>query len=329
MRLDRVVLLPVLLGLAFTANAAKPHTTKKQSHNSQTTQKQAFRPQAAKPATKPKSMQEILDASKPTDWRPLDPANTLYLDLAIGRVVIELAPDFAPAHVANIRTLAKERYWNGLSINRSQDNFVVQWGDPAEDDKSRKPLGSAKAKLPAEFERSSNGLKFDKLPDKDGWAAQAGFADGFPAASDPQAKLTWLAHCYGAVGAGRDVAADSSNGTELYVVTGQSPRQLDRNITVVGRVVQGIELLSTLPRGTAALGFYEKPEQRTAIKSIRLASEVPENERVPLELLRTDTAAFTELVEARRNRRDEWYKRPAGHIDLCNVPLPVRAPKTE
>jgi peptidylprolyl isomerase len=329
MRLDRVVLLPALLGLALAANAAKPHTTKKQAHKSQTTQKQASKPQAAKQTAKPKSMQEILDASQPSDWRKLDPANTLYLDLAAGRVVIEVAPDFAPAHVANIRTLAKEGYWNGLSINRSQDNFVVQWGDAAEDDKNRKPLGTAKAKLPAEFTRSSNGVKFDKLPDMDGWAPQVGFADGFPAARDPQAKQTWLAHCYGAVGAGRDVAADSSNGTELYVVTGQSPRQLDRNITVVGRVVQGIELLSTLPRGTGALGFYEKPEQRTAIKAIRLASEVPETERVPLELLRTDTVAFTELVEARRNRKDEWYKRPAGHIDLCNVPLPVRSPKTK
>ncbi|MFC5570591.1 peptidylprolyl isomerase [Lysobacter yangpyeongensis] len=272
-------------------------------------------------------MQEILDATTPADWRKLDPANTLYLDLASGRVVIELAPGFAPAHVGNIRTLAKEGYWNGLSINRSQDNFVVQWGDAAEDEKQRKPLGSAQAKLPAEFERASKGVQFSRLPDRDGWAPQVGFADGFPAARDPQADKAWLAHCYGAVGAGRDVAADSSNGTELYVVTGQSPRQLDRNITVVGRVVQGMEYLSVLPRGTGPLGFYEKPEQRTPIKAIRLASEVPENDRVPLELLRTDSTAFTELVEARRNRRDEWYKRPAGHIDLCNVPLPVRTPK--
>ncbi|QNP42187.1 peptidylprolyl isomerase [Lysobacter terrestris] len=298
------------------------------------TQKTATKP-AAKPATrtdaataKPKSTQEILDATTPADWRRLDPANTLYVDLAAGRVVIELAPGFAPEHAANIRTLAKEGYWNGLSINRSQDNFVVQWGDAAEGEKQKKPLGGAKAKLPAEFERAGKGVKFTRLTDADGWAPQVGFADGFPAARDPQAGKAWLAHCYGAVGAGRDVAADSSNGTELYVVTGQSPRQLDRNITVVGRVVQGMEFLSVLPRGTGALGFYEKPEQRTAIKALRLASEVPENDRVPLELLRTDTPAFTQLVEARRNRRDEWYKRPAGHIDLCNVPLPVRTPKS-
>ena len=281
---------------------------------------------AGSPA-KPKSMQELLDGSKPADWRALDPANTLYLDLPAGRVVIELAPDFAPAHVANIRTFAHEGYWNGLSINRSQDNFVVQWGDPAEDDKARKPLGSAQAHLPAEFTRSAKGLPFDRLPDADGWAPQVGFSHGFPVARDPKSNTAWLAHCYGTVGAGRDVAADSSNGSELYVVDGQSPRQLDRNITVVGRVVQGMELLSTLPRGTGPLGFYEKAEQRVPIKAITLASDVPEAQRVKLEVLRTDTPLFAQVVESRRNRRDDWYKVPAGHIDLCNVTVPVRAPK--
>ncbi|NUO76322.1 MAG: peptidylprolyl isomerase [Lysobacter sp.] len=280
---------------------------------------------AAADAAKPRSMQEIIDATKPGDWRALDPRDTLYLTLPRGRVVIELAPDFAPAHVANIRALARNGYWNGLSINRSQDNFVVQWGDAAEDDKSRKPLGKGtKAKLPAEFARSSDKLPFHVLPDPDGWAPQVGFADGFPAARDPSAKSAWLAHCYGMVGAGRDVAADSSNGTELYVVIGQSPRQLDRNITVVGRVVQGMELLSVLPRGTGALGFYENPAQRVPISSIRLAADVAKKDRVAIEVLRTDSAAFDEIVESRRNRRDEWYKQPAGHIDLCNVPLPTR-----
>lgn len=279
----------------------------------------------AKP-DKPRLMQEVLDASQPGDWRTLDPQNTLYLDLASGRVVIELAPDFAPDHVANIRAMAKEGYWNGLSINRSQDNYVVQWGDAGEGD-ARKPLGSAKAKLPAEFDRGSKGLPFHSLKDKEGWSTQAGFVAGFPAAQSKPEGKTWLAHCYGTVGAGRDMAADSSNGSELYVVIGQSPRHLDRNITVVGRVVQGMELLSILPRGTGPLGFYEKAEQRVPIKAIRLAAEVPEAERVKLEVLRTDTPIFDELVEARRNRRDEWYKRPAGHIDVCNVPLPVRTAK--
>lgn len=284
--------------------------------------------QSAPAPTKFRSMQEIIDASVAADWRRLQPDNLLYIDLDSGRVVIELAPSLAPAHVANIRAFAREGYWNGMSINRSQDNFVVQWGDPAEEGEPRKPLGSAKAKVPAEFEQvRAKTAAFDVLPDRDGWAPQTGFVDGFPAAREPATGTTWLAHCYGSVGAGRDTAADSSNGSELYVVIGQSPRQLDRNITVVGRVVHGIERLSTLPRGTGPLGFYEKAEQRVPIRSIRLGSQVPAAERMELEAMRTDRPVFAELVEARRNRRDEWYKRPAGHIDLCNVPLPVREAK--
>lgn len=282
---------------------------------------------AADAPTRPKTMQDVLASATDADWRGLDPARTLYMELDGGRVVIELAPGFAPAHVANIVAMAKAGYWDGMSINRVQDNFVTQWGDPAEDDAQRRPLPEgAKAKLPAEFSRPMAGLPFSRLPDADGWAPEVGFSDGFAAARDPQQGQAWLAHCYGTVGAGRDTAADSSTGAELYVVIGQSPRQLDLNITTVGRVVQGMELLSALPRGDGGLGFYTKAEQRTPIRTIRLAADVPAADRTPLQVLRTDTPLFADLVEARRNRRDDFYKRPAGHIDLCNVPLPTRTP---
>ncbi|MGN6224079.1 peptidylprolyl isomerase [Pseudoxanthomonas sp.] len=281
---------------------------------------------AAEPA-KYRSAQEILDASPAGDWRTLDPANTLYMELDSGRVIIELAPAFAPEHVGNIRTLAHEGFWNGLNIYRSQDNWVVQFGDPTEEEAKRKSIGTAKAKLPAEFERKAEGLRFDRLPDADGWAPQVGFVDGFQAGRDPATGQAWMAHCYGTLGAGRDTAPDSSNATELYVVIGQSPRQLDRNITVVGRVVKGMELLSVIKRGPDPMGVYDKPADYTPIKAIRLASDVPEAERTPLQLLRTDSRTFADATEARRNRRDAWYVRPAGHIDLCNVPLPVRTPK--
>ncbi len=300
------LLRPALLVLALGACQHAPHAVADQPLKAQT-------------------MQDVLDASTPADWRRPDPENTLYLDLDSGRVVIELAPDFAPAHVANIRALARGGYWDGLSINRSHDNFVVQWGDAeGEDPAKARPLGEAKARLPAEFTRRAEGLAFTRLPDVDGWAPEVGFSQGFPAARDPKANLAWPAHCYATVGAGRGMAADSSNGSELYVVIGQSPRQLDRNITTVGRVLLGMERLSALPRGTGPLGFYEKPEQRTPIRAIRLAATVPEAEREQIEVFRTDTPAWEALVESRRNRRDDWYRHPAGHIDLCNVPVPVR-----
>jgi peptidylprolyl isomerase len=270
----------------------------------------------------PRTMPEILAASSPSDWRLLDPESTLYLQLPSGRVVIELAPAFAPEHVANIRLLARQRYYDGLAILRSQDNFVVQWSDP---DRKRS-LGRARATLPPEFTTSLRpDLPFTRLPDADGYAPEVGFSNGLPAARDPRSGQAWLAHCYAMLGAGRDNEPESGNGAELYVVTGHAPRQLDRNIALVGRVVQGMELLSALPRGTGPLGFYEQPAQRVPIATVRLAADVPEAERARLEVLRTDTATFAALVEARRNRRDDWYKVPAGYIDLCNVPIPVRA----
>lgn len=281
-------------------------------------------PSAAE-APHPRTMQEVLDASKSSDWRPLDPAHTLYMDLAAGRVVIELAPAFAPLHAANIEALARAHYWDGLAILRVQDNFVAQWGDPeAEHADKRRPLGEARATLPPEFVRAAAGLPFTRLPDGDVYAPEVGFSDGFPAARDPRSGEAWLAHCYGMVGAGRDNDVQSGPGTELYVVIGQAPRQLDRNIAVVGRVVQGMELLAALPRGGGALGFYEQPQQRVPILRVRLAADVPAAQRTNLEVLRTDTATFAALVESRRNRRDDWYKVPAGRIGLCNVPLPVR-----
>ncbi|MBS0213220.1 MAG: peptidylprolyl isomerase [Proteobacteria bacterium] len=275
---------------------------------------------------KPLTTQQIIDAAPATAWRELDPNDTLYMDVPGGRVVIELAPQFAPQHVANIRTLAREHWFDGLSINRSQDDFVVQWGDPNAGEKNAKPLGEARTHLPAEFSVAAKGLHFHRLKDIDGYAAKVGFVDGFPVGEDAHGGRAWLAHCYGTVGAGRDMAPDSSTGAELYVVTGQAPRQLDLNITTVGRVVKGMEWLSTIPRGTGPLGFFEKPEQRVPIASIRLAADVPVSERTPLQVLRTDTPTWDAVAESRRNRRDDWYVHPAGHIDLCNVPIPTRVP---
>lgn len=287
----------------------------------------ACSPAIARTPAKPQTMQQVLDASKPSDWRALDPDDTLYLDLAAGRVVIELAPSYAPLHAANLRAMAREHYFDGLAVLRVQDGFVTQWGDPEAEDKAKaRPVGKASRTLAPEFERAiAKDLPFTKLPDGDVYAPEVGFSDGLPVARDAKAGKTWLAHCYGMVGAGRDVAPDSGGGTELYVVIGHAPRQLDRNIALVGRVVQGMEFLSSLPRGGGAMGFYEKPGQRTTIKAVRLAADVPQAERTPLEVLRTDTPTFAALVESRRNRRDDWYKVPAGKIDLCSVPIPVRS----
>ena len=270
------------------------------------------------------TMSGVLEASRDSDWRSLDPDNTLYMQLRDGLVVFELAPNFAPAHVANIRKLVSSRYFDGLAIIRSQDNYVVQWGDVNAGTDTAKPQGNALASLELEPYRSAIGLPFIALDSRDAYADEVGFSDSFPVARDAADGHAWLTHCYGMLGVGRANSPQSGNGAELYVVTGHAPRHLDRNVTLVGRVIHGIEHLTTLSRGTGPLGFYADDSEYVPIVSIRFATELAEDERLDIELLRTDTDTFQSLIEARRYRAEEWFVDPTERIGLCNVPLPTR-----
>jgi peptidylprolyl isomerase len=269
---------------------------------------------------------DVLAASKASDWRRLDDENLLYFDFSKGPVVIELNPDFAPEHVKNIKKLVGEKFWDGLAIVRVQDNYVVQWGDPnAEKPELKKKIKTAKETLKPEFDRVySEKLSFTSLPDKDTYAAEVGFIKGFPVARDKELQKMWLTHCYGMVGVGRNNPADSGGGAELYVVIGHAPRHLDRNVTLVGRVLLGMELLSSLPRGTGPMGFYEKPEERVGIRSIKLGSQLAKKDRLVLEALKTDSETFKLLMKARRDRKEEWFHHSAERLEVCNMILPVR-----
>jgi peptidylprolyl isomerase len=256
------------------------------------------------------------------DWRRPDPANLLYVQLQRGEVILELAPGFAPRNIANIKILTHEKYFDGLAIIRSQDNYVVQWADPAEDEDNARPLGSAAATVPPEFERSTIGVEIATIESHDAYADIVGFVDGFPVGSD--GKHVWLTHCYGMVGVARGNAPDSGNGSSLYVVTGHAPRHLDRNIALVGRVISGIENLTTLPRGKGPLGFYESVDEATPIVSIRLGTEVAEESRARIEIMQTDSAEFSDYVKSRTFRNEEWFVEPTGRIEICNINPPVR-----
>ncbi len=277
---------------------------------------------AAAPPAKPKTPSEIVDRSAgrrlaryrsrrssghgAAQWRPRrHPARAA----------------FAPVHVANIRALAKGGWWSGAAIYRVQDNYVVQWGN----NESTRPLPQGVvAKPPAEYHRALKGLAVRPLGYPESYAPSAGFAAGWPVAYDSKAGTANLTHCYGYVGVGRDLSPDTGTGGELYAVIGHAPRHLDRNIAVVGRVIEGIERMSSLPRGTEALGFYKEESQHVPISSVRLASEIPQAERPAFQYMDTQSATFAAYVKARANRKDDFFIRPAGGVDLCNVNVPVR-----
>ncbi|WP_240309438.1 MULTISPECIES: peptidylprolyl isomerase [Sphingomonas] len=273
------------------------------------------------PAKPPRTPGEIVAAAPASAWRAIPADDLLVIDYeGGGRTIVQLAPGFAPVHVANIRRLANGGYWAGSAIYRVQDNYVAQWG--TNDDKKPLPTGIV-AKPPAEYVRSAAGLAIRPLGFPDPYAVRVGFSGGWPVAQYKDGSVS-LTHCYGTVGVGRDLNPDTGMGGELYAVIGQAPRQLDRNIAIVGRVVEGIELMAALPRGTEAMGFYKGANVARKIAQVRLASALPAGERPQFEYLAETSPAFAAYLNRRANRDDDFYRVQAGGVDLCNAPVPVR-----
>ncbi|MGE0180292.1 MAG: peptidylprolyl isomerase [Sphingomonas sp.] len=283
--------------------------------------REGWRPAPVPGATEPAA---VIAATTAEDWRPIADENLLVVELADGgTVAIELAPGFAPVHVANIRAFAQAGWWDRATVYRVQDNYVAQWGN---NDAGPTPPAGIMARPPAEYERPIEGLAIRPLGYPDSYAPAAGHVDGWPVAYDPARNIAWLTHCYASVGVGRDLAPDTGTGGELYAVIGHAPRHLDRNIATVGRVVEGIAHLAARPRGTGNLGFYQtdRGERPIPIRRARIAADIPAAERPRFEVLRSDRPAFDAYVLGRANRGGTFFNVPAGGIELCNVNVPVR-----
>ncbi|MBL0925391.1 MAG: peptidylprolyl isomerase [Sphingomonadaceae bacterium] len=304
---------------------------------------------------------EIVAAAKTEEWVAIAPSDLLVMELAPlnakpRRVVIQLMPPpFSQGWIGNIRKLAAAKWWDGTSVNRVQDNYVVQWGDATEkkalpeglavvpegEYSARFALGlipwqwvSGMRQPPVTVLSSRHGNLYLEAPNVgDPYGYAYSFAGDFPVSLSRTESLNgtertitldriWPVHCYGMVGVGRNLSPDTGSGAELYTVIGHAPRHLDRNIALVGRVIEGIEHLSSLPRGTGALGFYEKEEERVPILSVRMGNDV--KDAPAFEYLSTESASFAAYADARANRRDAFFIRPAGGADICNIPVPVR-----
>jgi peptidylprolyl isomerase len=339
----------------------------------------AFAQEAAKPAALAPS--EIVAAAPRADWVAIPAEELLVMTLAPDadgkprQVVIQLMPaPFSQGWVHNIRLFVRSGWYDGISVNRVQDNYVTQWGDPNYDNpeatgkpkplpEGLKVMGEAEylvtgepfeafaqknlelAKRRADIEAANArtlasvtertragkptiGIALPLPPmvliQKDNYAPGATFEKGWPVGMGREGL--WPTHCYGMVGVGRNYSPDTGSGAELYTVIGHAPRHLDRNIALVGRVIEGMEHLSSLPRGSGALGFYTADEasKRTPILSVRLASDLAPAEQPAFEYLSTESATFARYADAIANRRDPFFIVPAGGADICNIGVPVR-----
>lgn len=305
---------------------------------------------------------EIIAAAPAADWSRVPAEDLLVMDLAPDaagrprRVVLQLMPEpFSQGWTGNVRTLAAAHWWDGTSVYRVQDNWVSQWGDADGEDKAKaKPLPPGLAAVPQSAyvvhpegpKKSASHEELDTwlatmegthaawhalthsklaIKDADPYADETFFYRGWPLGASRKGPSAWPLHCYGSIGVARDTPPDTGTGAELYAVIGHAPRQLDRNLAVVGRVIDGMAHLSSLPRGPAPMGVYANPAERTPIVSVHPASEVPD---LPAyEYLSTESPSFHRYAEASANHREAFYVQPAGGIDICNVKVPVRRAK--
>ncbi|MFN4355429.1 peptidylprolyl isomerase [Parvibaculum sp.] len=150
-----------------------------------------------------------------------DPENTLIMEIPHGTVVIELRPDLAPKHVARIKELAREGFYNGVAFHRVIDGFMAQGGDP-----TGTGAGGSGKKLPAEF------------------------------SAEP--------HVRGVCSMARTQDPNSAD-SQFFIVFGDATF-LDRQYTVWGRVVSGMDAVDKIKRG-------EPVREPDRIVSMRVAAD--------------------------------------------------------
>ena len=270
-------------------------------------------------------------------WNPLNLENTVYLQLQEGTVVIELNPDFAPKTVEHFKKLLEEQFYRGTSFYRVIDGFVAQGGDESDidDSKTNKTL-KAEFEIdwplkPRDKEEAKNWqpMSWTPVQTDDMFAPFTGFIDGFPAArDDKKAGKAWLTHCPGTVAMARNDDPDSGS-TDFYIVIGQAPRYLDRNLTVFGRVVWGMDVVQRIKRGpTLKNGIIEEDLKRSWIKRMRLASTLESEDLLDIWVADTNNVGFKKSLQERRNRKQKFFHhKPPKVLDICQVPVPVRLEK--
>ncbi len=267
------------------------------------------------------------------ETRLLDPELTVHLDVEsgseagsrgareTGRIVIELNQAFAPRHVAQFQRLVRSGFYDGMTFYRVIDGFVAQGGDGS-DLKGVFP----NPKLEAEFERAwLDELPWTPVQQNDLFAPETGFVRGFAVGRDRAAGRSWLLHCPGVVAMTRNEGPDSAS-TDFYIVLGQAPRYLDRNMTIFGRVVLGMDVVQRVRRGErVADGVIPESEERSRIVRARIASDLPSSERLAVRVADTTHPSFEKGLEGRRHRSAPFFRRrPPPVLDICQIAVPGR-----
>lgn len=255
---------------------------------------------------------EVIANAADEEWRVVNRQNILKISLPTGAAYVELNSQLAPKHTSNIKKLAREGFYKNTSVYRFVEGFVAQGGDSS----GKKLIKTAEKTLPAEFYLTTNEPLLITELEGDGYAAVTGFLNGFAVAQNAVHTQTWQVHCNGVFAMARDNDINSAS-TEFFVTIGQGPRYLDKNITVFGRVLEGMEHFNRLKRVATANEVFNP------IADIHVLADV-KNDRSTFKVLKTDSSAFKRLITARQNRSEPWFIKKYNYVDVCGMPIPTK-----
>lgn len=253
-------------------------------------------------------------------WRELDPENTLYIDLDYGRVVVELYPEIAPLHVAQIKTLARQTFYDGITFHRVIEGFMNQTGDPT-------GTGSGDSDLP-DIQGEFTFRRAPTMPvtlvgarDQGGTEVGVGFYKALPVATQPssQAMLTkdgkvaaFGLHCKGVTSMAR--TSDPNSANSQFFLMRDIAQHLDAQYSIWGNTVFGHEHLTKIKVGSKGENPNFVPD---VMNKVRLAADVPEAERVKVQVLKTDSPAFKNYLKTQK-------KADGTYPDICDIRVPSR-----
>jgi peptidylprolyl isomerase len=263
-------------------------------------------------APAPETAAPAVPASNPADWRALDAANTLVMDTTKGRIIVEMHPELAPAHVARIKALSRMGYYTGAQFYRVL-GFAAQGGD-----KGEKQYRSALPNLKGEFFfRLGPTIPYASF----GASSQGdlGFVGSMPVLIDPDPALPSgqtpttgrgsVLFCPGVASFPHGDAPDTANSQVFFMkVRGTN---LEKTFTAWGRVVQGQDVVEALKMGEPP------PPPADKMLRVRVMADMPAAERPMLQVMDTRGPAFAALLQAA-------FKAKGAAFTLCDVTVPTR-----
>jgi peptidylprolyl isomerase len=261
-------------------------------------------------------------ASVPGDWRTPDPQNILVIDTNQGRILLEMAPLLAPAHVERVRLLARRGFYDGLKFFRVINDFMAQTGDPENTGIGGSELPDLKAEF--EFRRGPADpfVLHERLPAGGGiGVTEVGFIGNIPVRTGPQMQMMvsidgktsgWGLFCPGVAGMARATPPDTAN--SQFFLMRQTYPSLNSQYTVWGRVISGLDVVRKIKAGP---DDSTVPPPQDSMSRVRLLADIPAAEQPKIQVMDTRSPGFKALVEAEKAKA-------GGILTACDVQIPVR-----